>query len=156
MNNHSSRQCRDSYKSYLAPGLTFVSCTDDDDELLRVKLHKIGPKWAKMKAFFPERSDANLKNRWSVISGLVQPAPVPMSALEFPLSKEGTVSSSPSFRFSLTKTNPTGVTKAPVVPDVLWIPNTSWEPNPDEASNDPRKPNGLGTQNTPDIPKSCE
>lgn len=39
--------------------------TKEEDDLLEQKFNEMGPHWAKMAAFFPGRTDVNLKNRWS-------------------------------------------------------------------------------------------
>jgi hypothetical protein len=48
MINRTSRQCRERYKSYIAPNLSYSPWTNEEDELLRAKYLEIGPnglKW---------------------------------------------------------------------------------------------------------------
>jgi hypothetical protein len=65
MQNRTIRQCRERYKDYLHPGVVNGPWQADEDLLLREKYHEFGPKWSLMTPFFPERSAANLKNRWA-------------------------------------------------------------------------------------------
>jgi hypothetical protein len=140
MNNRTCRQCRERYKSYLAPGLTSSPWTDPEDELLRTKYYEIGPKWAQMAAFFPGRSDVNIKNRWTLIGGLTR-HPVSIPDFESALPEQDTSGNSRTFETFLAQGNPPQVTIAPVVPNVPWMPGSYWPPNPDDAPNIPRIPN---------------
>jgi hypothetical protein len=138
INNRTSRQCKERYKSYLAPGFTSSPWTDPEAELLRTKYYEIGAKWAQLAAFFPGRSDANLKNRWSVIGGMTRRHPVSILAFESPLPEQDTAGNSRTFQTLLTQANPPQVTNVPVVPNVPWMPGGYWPPNPDDAPNIPR------------------
>ncbi|OHT13239.1 hypothetical protein TRFO_16685 [Tritrichomonas foetus] len=68
MPGRTTRQCRERYKSYLAPEIKNGPWTKDEDELLRQKYEELGPKWAQIATFFKSRSDVNIKNRWSSLS----------------------------------------------------------------------------------------
>lgn len=69
MPNRSTRQCRERYKNYLSPTLTNSPWTKEEDELLRAKYAEYGPKWAQLATFFQGRSDVNIKNHWTSLSG---------------------------------------------------------------------------------------
>lgn len=62
-----ARQCRERWKTFLAPGHTNRPWTQEEDILL-FKLHnEFGSKWSQMAHYFPGRSDYNIKNRWQKI-----------------------------------------------------------------------------------------
>ena len=69
MPNRTTRQCRERYKSYLAPDIKNGPWTPEEDELLRQKYKEYGSKWSIIQSFFASRSDVNIKNRWTIISG---------------------------------------------------------------------------------------
>jgi len=60
------RQCRERYKTYLAPGIRNDPWTIEEDELLTQKVLEIGPKWAEISRFFMGRTDNALKNRYNI------------------------------------------------------------------------------------------
>ncbi|MDR0740922.1 MAG: hypothetical protein LBF34_04410 [Puniceicoccales bacterium] len=64
MFNRKARQCRERWKNYLAPDLNFSPWTRENDALLREKFNELGPKWAQIARFFPNKTDLNCKNRW--------------------------------------------------------------------------------------------
>jgi hypothetical protein len=64
----SARQVRERFKNYLNPDLNHSTWTAEEDELLLSKYVVIGPQWRVLKSFFANRSDVNVKNRWSVLS----------------------------------------------------------------------------------------
>ncbi|EAY22992.1 Myb-like DNA-binding domain containing protein [Trichomonas vaginalis G3] len=65
MGTRSPRQCRERYLNYLAPGLANDKWTPQEDQLLIEKQKLFGKKWIHIAKFFPHRSSANIKNRWS-------------------------------------------------------------------------------------------
>lgn len=65
MGTRSPRQCRERYLNYLAPGLANDKWTPQEDQLLIEKQKLFGKKWIHIAQFFPKRSSANIKNRWS-------------------------------------------------------------------------------------------
>jgi hypothetical protein len=67
MPNRNSRQCRERWLNYLNPSLNSESWTATEDALLEEKYHQIGPRWVFMMKFFPNRTDAMLKNRFQVL-----------------------------------------------------------------------------------------
>lgn len=78
MGNRNERQCRERWRKYLDPAISKEPWTPEEDELL-INLYKSIPgKWMKMSKFFYQRTDASLKNRWSVLkrrffSGKIKP-----------------------------------------------------------------------------------
>lgn len=71
MPNRTTRQCRERYKSYLAPDIKNGPWTPEEDELLKQKYKEYGSKWSVIQTFFKSRSDVNIKNRWTIISGRI-------------------------------------------------------------------------------------
>jgi hypothetical protein len=65
--NRNARQCRERYRSYLNPNLSNARWTADEDRLLEEKVKKLGTRWNKIAAFFRNRSDMALRNRWQMI-----------------------------------------------------------------------------------------
>lgn len=59
------RQCRDRYTNYLAPGLVRLEWSDEEDKLLAEKFKEFGPKWTKIRQYFPTRSANDIKNRYN-------------------------------------------------------------------------------------------
>jgi hypothetical protein len=68
----SVRQLRERYRNYLDPQLNHGSWTPAEDALLFDKFVTHGPQWSILKQFFVNRSDVNIKNRWSVLSSKMQ------------------------------------------------------------------------------------
>jgi hypothetical protein len=52
----------------LSPNLRNGQWTEEEDRLLREKFQEFGAKWSLIVAFFPSRSEVNLKNRWTQLS----------------------------------------------------------------------------------------
>jgi len=64
MISRSSRQCRERWIKYLAPGNNTRPWTQEEDDKL-IKLHsKFGRKWKTISAFFIDRTDISVKNRF--------------------------------------------------------------------------------------------
>lgn len=63
-----ARQCKERYNHLIAPPRC-AEWTPEEDKLLEAKFQEYGPHWAKMLPWFPNRTDVNLKNRWSAILG---------------------------------------------------------------------------------------
>jgi Myb-like DNA-binding protein FlbD len=61
-----TRQCRERYQTYLAPGINVSPWTKEEDELLAQKYKELGSKWSEISAFFNGRSANALKNRYNV------------------------------------------------------------------------------------------
>ena len=61
-----TRQSRERYQTYLAPGINQSPWTQEEDSLLLKKYNEIGPKWAEISKFFNGRSANALKNRFNV------------------------------------------------------------------------------------------
>lgn len=60
-----SRQCRDRYTNYLAPGLIHADWSEEEDKLLAEQFNLNGPKWTQIKKLFPTRSANDIKNRYN-------------------------------------------------------------------------------------------
>jgi hypothetical protein len=67
LGTRSPRQCRERFKNYLSPSLRNEPWTAEQDQLLGDKVRVFGARWSSIIAFFPTRSEVNLKNRWSQI-----------------------------------------------------------------------------------------
>jgi hypothetical protein len=67
MHGKTARQCRERYRNYLSPRVSNRPWTPEEEELLEQKYAEYGPHWARMVAFFPNRSDVHLKNHWSTL-----------------------------------------------------------------------------------------
>jgi hypothetical protein len=63
----SVRQVRDRYRNYLNPQLNHFPWSPAEDALLQEKFAIHGPQWSILRQFFINRSDVNIKNRWSTI-----------------------------------------------------------------------------------------
>lgn len=59
-----ARQYRDRYTNYLTPGFRKGPWTKEEDKLLLDLYNKYGPKWAKTKKCFTNRTVNNIKNRF--------------------------------------------------------------------------------------------
>lgn len=59
-----SRQCRDRYANYLAPGFIHSNWSNEEDCLLAEKYSLFGPKWTQIQKFFPYRTANDIKNRY--------------------------------------------------------------------------------------------
>ena len=68
MEKRTIRQCKERWVNYLQPGLNNNPWTRAEDLMLIEKVKLYGNSWAKIKQFFPRRTDINIKNRWSKIS----------------------------------------------------------------------------------------
>ena len=63
MKTKSDRQCKDRYNNYLDPNINKTPFNEDEDKLLIDKYNEIGSKWKKIKGFFPNRSEVQVRNR---------------------------------------------------------------------------------------------
>jgi hypothetical protein len=64
MTGKTARQCRERYRNYLSPRVCNGAWSQEEEELLQAKYDELGPHWARMVIFFPNRSDVHLKNHW--------------------------------------------------------------------------------------------
>jgi hypothetical protein len=101
------RQVRERYKNYLAPHLNHSPWTEAEDCLLREKFVVYGPQWSILKRFFVNRSDVNVKNRWSLLVSKANRS-----------RWEASVSSSPFNSSPITQTTPEQFHEAPITLDV--------------------------------------
>jgi hypothetical protein len=67
MDNRNSRQCRERWLNYLNPALNTQPWTEAEDALLEQKYAQMGPRWVFMMRFFPNRTDAMVKNRFQIL-----------------------------------------------------------------------------------------
>ncbi|KAK8837827.1 hypothetical protein M9Y10_036365 [Tritrichomonas musculus] len=65
--NRSPRQCRERFQNYLDPDLNKSTWTPDEDNLLLKKESEMGKKWKKMMPYFQNRSNVNIKNRFTTL-----------------------------------------------------------------------------------------
>jgi hypothetical protein len=61
------RQCKERWLNYLNPGLSMAQWTIEEELLLLEKYRELGPRWVTITKFFPNRTDAMLKNRFNRI-----------------------------------------------------------------------------------------
>ena len=72
MPNRTGRQCRERWNHYLAPHISLLPWTQNEDDLLLQKYHEIGPKWKEMVPFFTGRTDVSLKTRCNRLLRIAQ------------------------------------------------------------------------------------
>jgi hypothetical protein len=65
MGDRNQRQCRERWINYLAPSLNMAPWTPAEDLLLLQKQREFGCKWVRIAHFFPNRTDAMVKNRFN-------------------------------------------------------------------------------------------
>lgn len=63
-NYKSPKQCRDRWNNYLKPDFVHKKWSEEEDVLLLQKYNKFGPNWSQIQTFFPNRSPANVRNRY--------------------------------------------------------------------------------------------
>jgi hypothetical protein len=59
------RQCKERWMNYLTPDLNGSGWTREEDWLLITKQRELGSKWVRIAKFFPNRTDAMVKNRFN-------------------------------------------------------------------------------------------
>lgn len=67
LKNRNGRQCRERWKKFLCPTLNHSPWTIEEDKILLKKYNEIGPKWSQISIFFKNRSDVNIKTRFSIL-----------------------------------------------------------------------------------------
>jgi hypothetical protein len=67
LSGRNARQCRERWRNYLAPNIDNGPWTQAEEELLIVKHAELGAAWKQISAFFPFRTDINIKSRWHQI-----------------------------------------------------------------------------------------
>lgn len=68
LDNRTGRQCRERWKKFLCPSLNHSPWTIEEDEILLKKYKEIGPKWSQICTFFQNRTDVNIKTRFTVLT----------------------------------------------------------------------------------------
>jgi hypothetical protein len=78
MPGRNARQCRERWKHYLSIGCADRPWTEDEDRRLVSKERQLGPRWTKLATFFDQRSDIQVKLRWTrLMSRKTEPAAPP-------------------------------------------------------------------------------
>jgi hypothetical protein len=67
MHRRNARQCKERWTNYLSPSVSNSPWTPQEDRLLEEKIREIGQKWVQIAAFFPRRTDINIKNRYHLL-----------------------------------------------------------------------------------------
>jgi hypothetical protein len=65
MLGRNARQCRERWKHYLSGHKTHIPWTKQEDEILSQKVQELGQKWTKIAACLGDRTDLEVKNRWT-------------------------------------------------------------------------------------------
>ena len=65
MEGRNVRQCRERWKHYLSSNRAKSPWTPEEDALLLKKYMELGPKWTKISKFFDDRTDIQIKSRWT-------------------------------------------------------------------------------------------
>jgi len=60
------RQCRERYKTYLAPGIRNDPWSPEEDDILAQKVKQYGQKWAIISKYLNGRTDNAIKNRYHI------------------------------------------------------------------------------------------
>jgi hypothetical protein len=68
MPRRNQRQCKDRWFNYLSPTIQPHPWTPEEDLLLLDRVRGCGPKWVRIAAYFPGRTDIQVKNRHLVLS----------------------------------------------------------------------------------------
>lgn len=68
MPGRNQRQCKERWMYYLNPSLNTTPWTHQEDLLLLEKQRELGSKWVRIAAFFHNRTDAMVKNRFQVLT----------------------------------------------------------------------------------------
>lgn len=67
LGNRSARQCRERWHNYLSEKAKNGPWTADEEQILEEKVDKYGQRWTLIATFFKDRSEANVKNHWTVM-----------------------------------------------------------------------------------------
>jgi hypothetical protein len=69
----SARQCRERWTSYLAPDVVKEPWSEAENKLLLDKIREVGHQWKTFEAYFPGRTNINIKNHWRRIQRHLPP-----------------------------------------------------------------------------------
>jgi hypothetical protein len=72
LRGRNARQCRDRWLNYLSPDVKNGPWTGEEEKLLLEKYEVFGATWKRIAAFFPTRTDINVKSRWHLIQRRTQ------------------------------------------------------------------------------------
>jgi hypothetical protein len=64
MPGRNARQCRERWKHYLSGDRSKDPWSSEEDRVLFDQMQTIGPRWTQLAAFFPGRTDIEVKARW--------------------------------------------------------------------------------------------
>lgn len=67
MGSRNARQCKERFQNYLDPDIKCGRWTPEEDQLILLKRHELGPKWMLIKSFFKNRTDAMIKTRYNAL-----------------------------------------------------------------------------------------
>lgn len=59
------RQCREHWRHYLNKNINREVWSEEEDQLLKKLYSEYGPRWSILATFFNNRTEINVKNRWS-------------------------------------------------------------------------------------------
>ena len=82
------RQCRDRFRNYLDPSLDHREWSEEEDALLEEQVGLYGRRWSVIARVFKNRSEANVKNRWTALQNKRQRVERLSSSLERPKKTE--------------------------------------------------------------------
>lgn len=82
MPKRDTRQCRERWFNYLSPKVINGTWSPEEDKVLAEKVSQFGRKWKAIEAFFPGRTDINIKNRWNFLQKKRAKEEQPKSCLE--------------------------------------------------------------------------
>ncbi|OHT01875.1 Myb-like DNA-binding domain containing protein [Tritrichomonas foetus] len=68
LDGRNKRQCRERWKKFVSPLVNVGPWSLEEDQLLLEKYEEIGPRWTLIAKSFNNRSDINIKSRFSVVS----------------------------------------------------------------------------------------
>jgi hypothetical protein len=68
MKNKNRRQCKDRWRNYLDPSLNKTPFTDDENDLIRIKVAELGFKWKEISKCFINRTEAMVRNQFQSLS----------------------------------------------------------------------------------------
>lgn len=69
MPGRTPRQLRERFRNYLSPAVHHGPWSRWEDAQLIMRYSDFGPKWSKICAFLPFRSEVDVKNRWTSLFG---------------------------------------------------------------------------------------
>jgi hypothetical protein len=68
LGNRRARPCKERWAHYLSPSVMHSAWAPHEDKLLEEKVNELGRRWKVLEAYFPGRTDVNLKNRYNLLT----------------------------------------------------------------------------------------